>query len=254
MHKQLGDSGAYERTDTRRIPSKNLDVLADYWKTYRHQGLRSVWANLVERYWFDWRFGTDTGLPLARPDFQQHPMHFEHGLSYASSWTSEVKLIFQQIRILLGDSFPDWTFVDIGCGKGKVVLQWQQECRRAGVQQQAIGVDYYEPLIQIAQSNHRKLFSDSGRFVVGEASAIDFKAFGDHVVAYLYNPFDAVVLSAVLQNLARQPCVLIYTNPTHAQLPERFGFRLHAHKRKSFHVNQETMIFISSHLRTDDPP
>jgi len=187
-------------------------------------------------------------LPLARPDFERPPRHFEHGLSYASSWTSEVRLIFQQVRALLGDSFPDWCFVDIGCGKGKVVLQWHQECRRAGIQQQAIGVDYYEPLIQIAQSNHRKLFSDSGRFVVGEASAIDFRAFGDRVIAYLYNPFDDTVMSAVLRNLAQQPCVLIYTNPTHAQLPGQFGFRLHSHKRKSFHVNQETMIFISSHL------
>jgi len=226
-------------------------MLADYWKTYRHQGLRSVWANLIERYWFDWRFGTDTGLPLARPDFQEHPRHFEHGLSYASSWTSEVQLIFQQVRTLLGNSFAEWCFVDIGCGKGKVVLQWQQECRRAGIQQEAIGVDYYEPLIQIAQSNHRKLFSDTGRFVVGEASLIDFRDFGDQVIAYLYNPFDDVVLRAVLRNLAQQPCVLIYTNPTHGHLPEQFGFRLHSHKRKSFHVNQETMIFTSSHARAD---
>jgi len=227
-------------------------VLADYWKTYRHQGLRSFWANLVERYWFDLRFGTDTGLPLARPDFQQHPRHFEHGLSYASSWTSEVRLIFQETRTLLGDSFPDWCFVDIGCGKGKVVLQWHQECRRVGVQQQAIGLDYYEPLIQIAQSNHRKLFNNSGRFVVGEASAIDFRAFGDRLIAYLYNPFDEFILSVVLRNLSQQLCVLIYTNPTHAQLPEQFGFRLHSHKRKSFHVNQETMIFVSSLLWADD--
>jgi len=252
MHKRSGDSGALERIETRQISSKNLAMLADYWKTYRHQGLRSVWANLVERYWFDWRFGTDTGLPLARPDFQQHPRHFEHGLSYASSWTSEVRLIFQETRTLLGDSFPDWCFVDIGCGKGKVVLQWHQECRRVGVQQQAIGLDYYEPLIQIAQSNHRKLFSDSGRFVVGEASAIDFRAFGDRLIAYLYNPFNDFILSAVLRKLSQQPCVLIYTNPTHAQLPEQFGFRLHSHKRKSFHVNQETMIFISSLLWTED--
>lgn len=252
MHKRSGDSGALERIETRQISSKNLAMLADYWKTYRHQGLRSVWANLVERYWFDLRFGTDTGLPLARPDFQQHPRQFEHGLSYASSWTSEVRLIFQETRTLLGDSFPDWCFVDIGCGKGKVVLQWHQECRRVGVQQQAIGLDYYEPLIQIAQSNHRKLFSDSGRFVVGEASAIDFRAFGDRLIAYLYNPFNDFILSAVLRKLSQQPCVLIYTNPTHAQLPEQFGFRLHSHKRKSFHVNQETMIFISSLLWTED--
>jgi len=252
MHKRSGDSGALERIETRQISSKNLAMLADYWKTYRHQGLRSVWANLVERYWFDLRFGTDTGLPLARPDFQQHPRHFEHGLSYASSWTSEVRLIFQETRTLLGDSFPDWCFVDIGCGKGKVVLQWHQECRRVGVQQQAIGLDYYEPLIQIAQSNHRKLFSDSGRFVVGEASAIDFRAFGDRLIAYLYNPFNDFILSAVLRKVSQQPCVLIYTNPTHAQLPEQFGFRLHSHKRKSFHVNQETMIFISSLLWTED--
>jgi hypothetical protein len=88
--------------------------------------------------------------------------------------------------------------------------------------------------------------------MVGEASAIDFRAFGDRVIAYLYNPFDDIVMSAVLRNLAQQPCVLIYTNPTHAQLPEQFGFRLHSHKRKSFHVNQETMIFISSHLQVCD--
>ena len=223
-------------------------TLADYWRTYRHQGLRSVWANLLERYWFDWRFGTDTGLPLARPDFQTHPSQFEHGLSYASSWTSEVRIHFREVRALLGDTFPQWCFVDIGCGKGKVVLQWHQECLRAGASQKTIGVDYYEPLIQIAQSNHRKLFGDTGHYLVAEASAMNFRALGERLIAYLYNPFDEVVLTAVLRKLAQQPCILIYTNPTYSDLPLQFGFRLHHHKRKSFHVNQETMVFVQDRI------
>lgn len=223
-------------------------TLADYWRTYRHQGLRSVWANLLERYWFDWRFGTDTGLPLARPDFHTHPSQFEHGLSYASSWTSEVRIHFRQVRALLGDAFPQWCFVDIGCGKGKVVLQWHQECLRAGASQKTIGVDYYEPLIEIAQSNHRKLFGDTGHYLVAEASALNFRALGERLIVYLYNPFDEVVLTAVLRKLAQQPCILIYTNPTCSDLPLQFGFRLHHHKRKSFHVNQETMIFVQDRI------
>jgi hypothetical protein len=71
---------------------------------------------------------------------------------------------------------------------------------------------------------------------------------GERLIAYLYNPFDEVVLTAVLRNLAQQPCILIYTNPTYSDLPLQFGFRLHHHKQKSFHVNQETMIFVQDRI------
>jgi len=224
-----------------------MGTFYDYWLTYRHQGMRSVWANLLERYWFDWQHGTDTGLPLARQDFSTQPPHFQHGLSYASSWTSEVEAIFQRLHALLGLSFVHWSFVDIGCGKGKVILQWRRACQRARIEQTIIGIDYYEPLIQIARSNHRKMFGDPGVFVVCDASHYDYRAAGERLIAYLYNPFDDALLARVLDRLAEQPTILVYTNPNYRELPLRYGFRVVHHKPKAFHVNQETLIFSNVH-------
>ncbi len=219
--------------------------LIDYWRTYRHQGWRSVLTNLAERLWFDWRHGTDTGLPMPRGRYQHKPQRFDHGFMYASSWTSEVGKAFAVTHAYLGASFESWTFIDIGCGKGKVVMQWRQLGQAHGLEQRCIGIDYYAPLVQIAQANHQKVFADSGEFFVLEASAADFTEWGEQVIAYLYNPFDEVVLATVMQTLVRQRAILIYNNPVHAKVPITAGFALIHHQRKTFHVNQETMIFAS---------
>jgi SAM-dependent methyltransferase len=86
----------------------------------------------------------------------------------------EVGKAFAVTHAYLGASFESWTFIDIGCGKGKVVMQWRQLGQAHGLEQRCIGIDYYAPLVQIAQANHQKVFADSGEFFVLEASAADF--------------------------------------------------------------------------------
>lgn len=194
-----------------------------------------------ERERFDKEYGTNTTTPLAKSGFSDLP-NLNHGKPYMASWTSEIETSFDLLRASLGRRFGLYTFIDIGCGKGKVPIVWRLRCEAAGIEQPMMGIDYYPPFITIAQANHTKVFGNPGDFRVMDATAMDYSRLGQGLIVYLYNPFDAVVLDAVLTRLRTIPCLVIYNIPTHAEVLPRHGFAL-IHERSGSNQNQETKIF-----------
>jgi SAM-dependent methyltransferase len=109
------------------------------------------------------------------------------------------------------------TFVDLGAGMGRVVLHAARRPFR-----QIVGVEISPALLEIAKENrdaYRGLRAcHDVRLVRADAATFAFPR-GDLVV-YLYNPFAAPVLSAVLDRLARQRgrVALVYHTPVEAAL------------------------------------
>ena len=159
-----------------------------------------------------------------------------------ASWTSEIGKSFDLLGARLGQRMGLYTFVDIGCGKGKVPIVWRLKCRDIGIDPRIVGIDYYPPFITIARDNHRKVFGDPGEFHATDATIMDYARLGPGLIAYLYNPFDAVILDAVLTRLRTIPTIVIYNIPTHTDVVGAHGFtRIHA--RRGTNQNQETHIF-----------
>ncbi|HYZ14759.1 MAG TPA: class I SAM-dependent methyltransferase [Candidatus Acidoferrum sp.] len=110
----------------------------------------------------------------------------------------------------------DATFVDLGAGMGRIVLLAARRPFRA-----VIGVEISPALVEIgrenlARANDPARVTRDVRIVRGDAGTYRFPP--GHLVVYLYNPFQAPVLQAVLANLTRplkkrREVVLLYHTP-----------------------------------------
>lgn len=110
---------------------------------------------------------------------------------------------------------PSDTFVDLGCGKGRVVFSAAQFHIR-----EAIGVELDKSLCTIAESNshHVRNKKCSIRIVNTPAEDYDYR---DGNVYYMYHPFGAVTLTKVLGLIKQslkprpRPIKIAYVHPVH---------------------------------------
>ncbi|MFE7778456.1 class I SAM-dependent methyltransferase [Streptomyces sp. NPDC057445] len=90
------------------------------------------------------------------------------------------------------------TFVDVGCGKGRVLLLAAELPFR-----RVVGVEASEALCAIARSNIEKAgeAGGNGRIDVVHADATQFEVPSDAGLFYFYEPFSAEVADAVLERI-----------------------------------------------------
>jgi len=112
----------------------------------------------------------------------------------------------------------DDTFVDVGCGKGRVL--WFVATRRR--LRKAIGIEIEHELAQIARENIAKARLRTPVTIIEEdASKADLS---EGTVYYLYNPFGQETLRRFLKNIQRslqthpRDIRIVYLNPKPAQL------------------------------------
>jgi SAM-dependent methyltransferase len=216
--------------------------IKDYWRMFVARGIRLPIYYFLQSHLFDLIYKTDTHTWLPKENYEEVPKNFEHGVLYMCSWTSEVKRIFKIVQTILGNEFSDYTFLDIGCGKGKVAIIWNCECRKRGVKQSIYGIDYYKSFIKIAQQNHQRIFNEQGNYLHLDATQINQSDFGERLIVYLYNPFDEIILGKVLDNLIMLKTIIIYNNPVHSNLLLEKGWNV-VHQHSGFHPNQHTIIY-----------
>lgn len=184
---------------------------------------------LVDCVFFDWRWRTDTLRRLANSEFTSRPGNLDQGAPYMPVWTSEVVRNHRFLSRMVND-LADYNFVDIGSGKGKAVLVWKMQFPAGHRPGRVLGIDYYEPLVRVAQSNHLRVFGDPGEFHCIDATQYDYAALGDRLVVFLFNPFGAELLGQVLARIPNRDVFVVYVNPVHHEVLVRHGFALiHSH-------------------------
>lgn len=118
----------------------------------------------------------------------------------------------------------DATFVDFGSGKGRAVLVAARRPFR-----RVIGIEHRPALHAIAERNA------AAAARVEPPAAPVFLFCGDAtqhplpdgpIVAYLYNPFGADVVAAVLRRVARADARLVYIHPLEAEVVAAAGWRV----------------------------
>ncbi len=122
----------------------------------------------------------------------------------------------------LPEPTPAWSFIDFGCGKGRVLLSAAQ--RPYG---RVVGVEF---AAELAAAAHANLAVMAGRqasaIEVVEGDASQFALPETPLVAFLFNPFGSPVIDRVAANLARsyaeapRPMLVAYLNPRHARVFE----------------------------------
>lgn len=107
--------------------------------------------------------------------------------------------LFQQIMQAIPTDFSQFTFIDPGSGKGRVLLMASNYPF-----QRIVGVEFMPDLHRVAQKNIRGYSSDHQRCRQIQAvcaDARDFQFPPEPLVIYLFNPFSESTFAQVLQNL-----------------------------------------------------
>lgn len=144
---------------------------------------------------FDRKWGVETSGMMI-PDAQDVVgQSWEFGSRYQGI---DVESLEQTLRKLEID-FGQFTFVDLGSGKGRAVLVAAQMPFR-----KVIGVEYSDSLNQIAQQNLARFPAEAiqaeGIDLICD-DATNFAIPDGPLVLFLYNPFGEAVMSQVVENL-----------------------------------------------------
>lgn len=163
---------------------------------------------------FDVAHGTDTSGHISGELLTPSNLH---NTAYYAISPSALTAALQ----LLPEPTSGFTFLDIGCGKGRALLVASQFDFP-----QILGIEISPDLCRIAKSNAH---SDP-RIEIRQQDAATLTFPATPLVVFLYHPFLASVLRRVLKNLERHhrvnphPSYLLYANCTYPKLLARFPF------------------------------
>lgn len=161
---------------------------------------------------FDLCYGTET---LRRVELNTLNLESEHKRDATWYQPTQAKPLRDILRKL--DLPKDGVFVDLGSGKGRVLLIAAQFRFR-----NVVGVEFSPELCEIARDNV-KVFTQrtdiTARIDVVESDVATYSIKPDHKVFFMNNPFEEVVMNRVLANLRSsvtqfpRKIWLIYHNP-----------------------------------------
>lgn len=224
--------------DTSSVPFSFIN----YWKMYQAKGIKLPIYYFFQAHLFDLIYKTDTHKWLPKNFVKNEKYDSNNASIYMASWTSEIKKIFKTLSKLLGADFENYTFIDIGCGKGKVGIVWNMCCDKQNKEQHIFGVDLLEELISIAKSNHKKVIGTEGRYFTQDITEINPSKFGNKFILYLYNPFNDVILKKMLEKFSNFETLIVYNNPVYSDTLINNGYTKFF-EHKGFHGNLHTIGF-----------
>ncbi|HLP17998.1 MAG TPA: class I SAM-dependent methyltransferase, partial [Bacteroidota bacterium] len=196
---------------------KERKLLARLVKSLRERGISTTilsgYSTIIE-YLFDFRYGTDTMTWVELDDLDVDSEQKSHAVLYQPSPSAAIR------RVLRALNFPHGKiFVDLGCGKGKVLLIASEfpfdEVR---------GIDFSERLCEIARENflhYRMKGNTRSNVVIIHSDVLNYSIEDDEDVFYLFNPFDDYILQHVVDGIAesirrrKRKIWIIYRNAQH---------------------------------------
>ena len=145
--------------------------------------------------WWDWLHGVQTTGDVELPWLKIVGSNRSHGNLYQATAPKRVKAILSRLEL----DYPQYTFIDFGSGKGRVLLIASGFPFRA-----VIGVEFAEELHHVATENVRKYRRATLRCGTIECllkDAADFVLPESPLVLFFFNPFAKPVMLAVMENL-----------------------------------------------------
>jgi SAM-dependent methyltransferase len=136
--------------------------------------------------------------------------------------------LFEQIMQALPIDFHEFTFVDLGSGKGRVLLM----AAPYGFKR-IMGVEFMPEWHRVAEENIRKFATQYAIASPIESFCMDAREFdfpGGPLVVYLFNPFPEPVLAVVLEKLREsqlsnpRPVFVAYRYPEFDSLIQKSGW------------------------------
>lgn len=177
---------------------------------------------------FDLRHGVNTASGAALINLEVDAASWTHGTNYGALSES---LFRKCMAALEQENTSAYTFLDLGSGKGKVLLLAASLPFR-----EIVGVEFAPELVAIADENKRIFLQRNADLacrqitnVCMDAGAFEFPE--TPLVLFLFNPFDDTIMARVADNLEHSQAKssrdiwVIYANPRFADVfRERSSF------------------------------
>jgi SAM-dependent methyltransferase len=178
-----------------RILGKN--PLAWWRRTVRSRGvihaLRVAWYAALDS-GFDYWNGTDTTRRIHPTRIQTDSANRTHSSYYGATRALPFFGLLKQLNLP-----KDITFVDLGSGKGRVVLLAAEWGFR-----KVVGIEFSGPLCEINRNNlvaYKRRHALKAQVEIIESDVTQYVFQKDDRVCFLFDPFDSVILEQVLRNL-----------------------------------------------------
>jgi cyclopropane fatty-acyl-phospholipid synthase-like methyltransferase len=137
---------------------------------------------------------------------------------YSTSGYREIFAILRELGLMAQD-----TFVDVGCGKGRVLCcaAYRYPCR-------VVGIEYAPELADKARVNAERLRQRRGSISVLNINALDYD-FTEGTVFYFFNPFGRDIWTDFLTRMHQQvngsrTIRIVYVNPVHEEILRQFAW------------------------------
>ena len=184
------------------------------WRSLRERGLRrtlTVLGNFFDNWWFDIRHGTNTA-PVVEPEcLDVDSSNRRHSNEYRASKARPLRKLLESCQFP-----PESTFVDFGCGKGKVLVI----AAEIGFKN-VVGIEFSSQLCAVARSNIAKVLGEvpSSTIDIVHGDVVQYEFSGRENVLYFYNPFHRAVMEQVMHSVEQsliehpRPIWILYFAP-----------------------------------------
>jgi hypothetical protein len=218
-----------------RKPSNSDGAFSWLRDSFRHRGIAGTWRHYSREFVDLLR---DLTPARRRSRYGDIDFDFEHGVdtTWATvslrtrlrEWLSggqyqpSEPALFAEILAALPVELDDFTFIDLGSGKGRTLLMASDYPFH-----RIIGMELLEELNGIAQQNLARYHNERQKCFNIESHGGDARRFQfpfEPTVLYLFNPFPRHIWREVLANLhssllaASRPVYVIYHNPVHEDI------------------------------------
>jgi hypothetical protein len=201
------------------------------WETLKGGTLRLVhetrklgWSHQQNSHPFDIKYGTDTGGVIEAGALDIADAKVAH----ANRYQTAIVEVFVSILSELPMRHEEFSFIDLGSGKGRALLLASQFPFK-----EIIGVELSPCLHRIACRNiqiYRDDFQRCQKIRSICEDAAKYKIPPEKAVFYLFNPFDKQVMQIVLENIEKslhrvpREIYVIYLKPSHRDVLDQSRF------------------------------
>jgi SAM-dependent methyltransferase len=170
---------------------------------------------------YDRRFAVDTAGIHVLPEILADPRFNGYSPSPMS------RAAFFRILRRLHIDYSQFLFIDFGCGKGKPLLLASELPFKA-----IIGIEFLPVMVRAAEENLRTYRGPQRCKAVQVlcCNVLDYGLPGDPTVYYMFDPFVAVVMTEVIENIRRslvaapRQIFIIYVIPNQRRVLDQSGF------------------------------
>ena len=195
-----------------------------FFKSLKENGLLPTIRKVAQRFKYKMKgvdFSTQNIYDLTRTGEYQ-----EHGTALVSTSLDFMTMLLNDLEKIIEAPLTRDTFVDYGSGKGAAIIHAHQ----LGFKK-TIGVEFAKELHEQAEKNIEKLDLKGVNSIYADATTYTLP--NDISLIYFFNPFDAIVMRKVIENILQQKenfsgeVYVIYGNPSCDVLKDNFEFLKH---------------------------